>query len=387
MTVPTTTVIQSASSWLPQTQTWLYQQVRHLPDDIVSHIVCEKTENLDQFDLPHIHSLRAAPRWRYLWDKGLRRLGVRHHLGFMVQQAKRHHAQLLHSHFGPVGWQDIGVARQARLKHLVTFYGLDLSYAPQKDPRWYGRYRDLFAHIDRVLCEGPFMGQTLIALGCPPDKVRVHHLGVSVAEIPYQPRRWEPGSPLRVLLAAAFREKKGLPDALDALGRIRHEVTLDITIIGDANQEPRSQAEKQKILAMIERHQLQDKVRMLGYQPYSHLFSEAAAHHLFLSPSVTASDGDTEGGAPVSLIEMAASGMALVSTTHCDIPEVIRHGSTGLLAPERDPAALADHLRWFLAHPDEWRPMLDAGRQHIEQEYDARRQGERLAALYRELAR
>ncbi len=71
----------------------------------------------------------------------------------------------------------------------------------------------------------------------------------------------------------------------------------------------------------------------MGYQPHSTLFAEAYRHHIFLSPSVTASTGDTEGGAPVSLIEMAATGMLIVSTTHCDIPEVIKHGVTGLLAP------------------------------------------------------
>jgi colanic acid/amylovoran biosynthesis glycosyltransferase len=113
---------------------------------------------------------------------------------------------------------------------------------------------------------------------------------------------------------------------------------------------------------------------------------EARRHHVFLSPSVTASDGDTEGGAPVSLIEMSASGMMVVSTVHGDIPGVIQHGRTGWLAPERDVEALVEHLMWIVAHPGEWRAMQTAGRAHMEAEFDARRQGERLAAIYRELS-
>jgi colanic acid/amylovoran biosynthesis glycosyltransferase len=100
---------------------------------------------------------------------------------------------------------------------------------------------------------------------------------------------------------------------------------------------------------------------------------------------VTASDGDTEGGAPVSLIEMSASGMMIASTTHCDIPGVILDEESGLLSPERDPEALAANLRRIIAAPEAWAGAQRAGRAHIEAEFDARRQGERLDAIYREL--
>ncbi len=56
-------------------------------------------------------------------------------------------------------------------------------------------------------------------------------------------------------------------------------------------------------------------------------------HHLFLSPSVTAPDGDSEGGAPVSIIEAAATGMPVVSTTHCDIPQAVDDGVTRAARP------------------------------------------------------
>jgi colanic acid/amylovoran biosynthesis glycosyltransferase len=102
---------------------------------------------------------------------------------------------------------------------------------------------------------------------------------------------------------------------------------------------------------------------------------------------VTASDGDTEGGAPVSLIEMAATGMPIVSTTHCDIPEVIKPGITGLLAPEKDVEALVNHLRWYINHSAEWGSLLDAGRKHIETNYDAKLQGQKLAAIYQDIAK
>ncbi|MDY7079451.1 MAG: glycosyltransferase [Chloroflexota bacterium] len=359
----------------------------HLPPEVESHIVCENTENLEQFDVPHIHSLAQAPRWRYLWDKGLRRLKIRRHLGFLVEVAKQYQAQVLHSHFGNSGWANLAAARKANLKHVVTFYGLDVTYLPRSQSYWLERYQTLFAQVDCVLCEGPFMAQSIVALGCPEHKVRVHHLGVNVDEIPFKPRVWRATEPLRVLIAASFREKKGIPYALEALGRFQREVPLEITLIGDAGQETRSQAEKQKIMATFTKHHLLSKTRLLGYQPYTVLLEEAYKHHVFLSPSVTASDGDTEGGAPVSLIDMMASGIPIVSTTHCDIPEVVQDGITGLLAEERDVDGLVDHLKWLVDHPDRWQSMLEAGRTYVEREYNARVQGERLGVIYSQLCR
>ena len=133
---------------------------------------------------------------------------------------------------------------------------------------------------------------------------------------------------------------------------------LAITLIGDANQEPRSQQEKQKILATIERQGLRSKVRLLGYQPYRRLLDEAYAHHIFLAPSMTSADGDTEGGAPVTLIDVAASGMPIVSTRHCDIPRIIEDGITGWLAEEQDVEGLTERLRRLVREPSAWDKLL-----------------------------
>jgi colanic acid/amylovoran biosynthesis glycosyltransferase len=378
-------VLQSVQSWLPQTATWLYTQVRFLPDDIASTIVCERSENRDQFPFPRVRCLQDLPRVVQFADRGVRKLGFRHHLQFAVDAGRRAGARVLHSHFGVVGWRDLGMARSLGLAHAVTFYGVDVRHIPETDARWYARYRDMFARVDVVLCEGPFMGEAIVALGCPREKMRVHHLGVDLSTIPFAPLAWEVGQPLRVLLSGSFREKKGFPDAIEALGRIQADVALEITIIGDQHGTAATAAEKQKILDAIARHALGAKTRLLGYQPYRVVMEEARRHHVFLSPSVTASDGDTEGGAPVSLIEMSAAGMMIVSTTHCDIPGVVLDGRTGLLAGEHDVEGLVAHLRWLAANPSRWTDMRAAARAHVEAEFDAARQGERLAAVYREI--
>ena len=86
--------------------------------------------------------------------------------------------------------------------------------------RWHNRYAELFASVDRVFCEGPYMASSNVRLGCPEHKVQVHHLGVAVDQIAYQPRSRSAGEPLRILIAGTFREKKGIPDALRAVGEL-----------------------------------------------------------------------------------------------------------------------------------------------------------------------
>lgn len=376
-------VAHSVYSWLPQTQTWIASQVRNLPEEIESTILCERIQNLDQFPAPQISALTSTRLGRASWllPVALRRI-LRRRLALRI--ARRNGIQLFHSHFGDEGWLNLPVARRANLPHIVTFYGYDLSLLPRNDRRWRKRFDRLFREVDRVLCEGPFMAASAVTLGCPSEKVRVHHLGVELDRIPFRPRSWRPDETLRVLVAATFVEKKGIPYALESIARLRRatRVGVEVTIVGGSNGQPRSEAEKARIEETVRREDLASVVHFVGFQTHARLHEIARENHLFLAPSVTASDGDSEGGAPVVLLEMAASGMAIVSSLHCDIPQVVLDGTTGWLAPERDVETLAERLHRWADHPDAWPAMLAAGRRHVEAEYDAARLGEHLAAIY-----
>ena len=380
------TVIHSFPTWLPQTQTWMYNQVRQLQRlGVEVHVVCERTENLNQFAVANIHSLENEPLFRQVWDKGLRKLRIRRHLNYLVEISRRTDAKIIHSHFGNVGWANLGAVRKLKIKHLVTFYGLDVNKLPVQDPSWRKRYQQLFAEVDRVLCEGSHMAGCVEALGCPAGKIEVQHLGVDVDNILFQPRQWQANGPLRVLIAASFREKKGIPYAIEALQIVAREVPVLLTIIGDAGQEPESQQEKARIFTALERSGLKEHTRLLGYQSHQAMLQEAYDHHLFLQPSITAQDGDTEGGAPVGIIEMLATGMPVVATTHCDIPEVVGPAFAHLLAPERDVLKLAECIKSLLAKPGSWASLVREGRKHIECEYHRSRQAERLSEHYNEI--
>lgn len=380
-------VIHNLPSWLPLTQNWIYQQILFLPPWIDTHVVCERTENLHQFDISNIYCINSKSHYMCLWDEyAIKILKTRPPLSLTTKVVKSLKGNLLHSHFGQIGYFNLHMARSAKLRHIVNFYGYDVNRLPQKSKSWRERLKVLLSEVDCVLCEGPHMAKSIVSLGCPENKVRIHHLGVNVDKIPFRPRKWHPPEELRVLIAATFTEKKGIPYALEALGRLQSQVPIRITIIGDARNEPEQITEKKKILATIEKYQMQNKTTMMGYQPLTTLHEEAYKHHIFLSPSITSSLGDTEGGAPVTIIEMAASGMPIVSTRHCDIPEVIKQPNSSFLADERDVEGLIRAIESLLEAYPNWPDLLDSARRHIELEYNVKTQAKRIAELYRSVA-
>lgn len=377
-------VVQSVRyRWLALTETWLYNQVRFLPPSIEPHVVAKTAQNRGQFEVPHLHLLEDEGRALRALDGTAEALRLRRYPGYLVRTARRIQADLMHAHFGPWGWSIRGAARRAGTPLVVTFYGYDVNQLPTEVPRFRARYQELFQDAAAVLCEGEHMRSEIIRLGCAPEKAHVQRLGIDLDRIQFRPRSLPSSGRLRVLLASAFREKKGLPIAIEALGRLKNELDLEITLIGDASALAASQDEKGRILRAIDAAGLSERVTHLGFQPHTVMLEQAQSHDLFLAPSRTASDGDTEGGAPVALIEMAASGIPVVSTTHCDIPGVVLDGTSGVLAREGDVDAFEGALRRALEIGPGWEAMTRRGRAHVESSFCARSQGRKLAERYR----
>lgn len=51
--------------------------------------------------------------------------------------------------------------------------------------------------------------------------------------------------------------------------------------------------------------------------------------HVFIHPSRHSETGDSEGGAPIVLLDAQATGMPVLSTIHCDFPDEVIHEVTG----------------------------------------------------------
>jgi colanic acid/amylovoran biosynthesis glycosyltransferase len=363
--------------------TWLRQLIHDTDPMVRNHILTELIHPGSPGH-PGLRSAREEMPVRHLMSRVLKKAGLIHGNGAELSLAASLRPDVLHSHFGHIGAQDVALAAHLGVPHVVSFYGMDVHQLPYNDARWLPMYRTMFASGVHILCEGEFMRDSIIALGASPEQVHVHRLGVDVGRIRFRPRRVAQGESLHVLMASAFRPKKGIPYGIEAVAKAASHIPIRLTIVGDAADDS-ARIEKERIEGLLARTSIGSPIRRIGFVPAAELQTVSEDHHVYLAPSVTADDGDCEGGAPVSLIEAGASGMVVVSTRHCDIPGVITDGRTGWLSDERDTDAMAAHLIRVWETRDVWEPSQIALRQHIESNFHHRIQADALIRFYQRI--
>ncbi len=368
------TIAHCISPYLQTAGPWVYEQIcrtqRYRPV-----VLTQGARNLDQYPVESLYSAELFPPAKKLCNRLWRRIANEYL--FYCEILRTENAVLLHAHFGYEAARLLRVGQAAGVPLLTTFYGADATEYPRY-PQWRKRYQRLFAHGELFLAEGGAMAQTLVDIGCPPEKVRVWRLGVDLDRIEFVPR--VEGELVRLLICAGFKEKKGIPYALKALALAlkRKPFRCALTLIGDG--EDRSQIE-----ALVDELGLRPCTTFRGILPYAEVVAELPHHDILLQTSVRAANGDGEGGAPVILLDAQASGMPVVGTVHGDIPEYVLDGQSGFLAPERDIEGLAERINSLVDAPGCWEVMGRIGRRHVEDNYSAVRQVEVLERIYDEL--
>ncbi|MCL5431607.1 MAG: glycosyltransferase [Patescibacteria group bacterium] len=374
-----------SGTYLPMTQNWIYTQLEFL-HHYSPTFYCFGEENLANFPIQKIHNFG---HFRYS------QFGINSNMLLAYNFLLRHNPiilchllkerpKLVHAHFGFSGYDLLGFKKIYNFPLLTSFYGEDMSRLPNTTPIWRDRIKALFRQGDFFTSMGNHMTRTLISLGCPSSKIIPSPLGIDMAQVVFKQRNPK-STALKILIAARFTEKKGIPYAIKAIGALKRaspSLQITTTLIGDSGNGRSDKKEKKLILQEIKASGLFNKLKILGNVPHDTFIGELYNHDVFLSPSITASDGDTEASYPLTIVEASASGMPVLSTNHCDINEVIIHKKSGLLSAERDSQQLTKSLFFLATHPWQITNMGIAGREHIEQRYNARKLTNNLERYY-----
>ena len=372
------TVAHFVTPYLFRTGSWIHSQLA-LARTVQPVVLTRALENPADFPFEPVIQVTAGMGVLQRAGDRLRMLSGNFDPALYLPELRRRGAVLIHAHMGWEGARAVPVARAAGLPLVTSFYGRDAGRLPRY-PWWQILYRRLFAAGALFLVEGPALGRRLQALGCPAHKIRVVHLGIDLGRIPFAERHLAADGPIEILVSSSLRPKKGVLDAIEAFAAVAGDFPrARLRLLGDGPQ-------RRAIRDRIRHHRLESRVVMEGYVPYERHLAALRDAHLLLAPSRTAADGDSEGGAPVGLIEAQASGLPIVSTRHADIPEVVVAGSSGLLSPEYDLESLVRNLHWMLAHPEQWPEMGRNGRRHMEREFDAAQQVAIAEGIYRATA-
>ena len=285
---------------------------------------------------------------------------------------------VVHCHFGPNGnlailLKEVGVFTG---KVITVFHGYDITTYIRRNGRTV--YDDLFEKGDLFLPISERWKRELISLGCRADKILVHRMGIDSDRYNSAIQRSGNGNKTKLLSVARFVEKKGIVYGIEAVGRVVSEhPDIEYRIIGDGTL-------RAELESVIDRLELKEKVRLLGWRSQEEILAYMKDSDILLAPSVTGENGDQEG-IPVVLMEAMAMGLPVVSTCHSGIPELVQDGTAGFLVPERDVDALSEKLGDLLEHPEQWADMGNAGRRHVQEQYDINRLNDRLVQLYGEI--
>jgi glycosyltransferase involved in cell wall biosynthesis len=90
-------------------------------------------------------------------------------------------------------------------------------------------------------------------------------------------------------------------------------------------------------------------------------------------------------GLGVALLQAAASGVPIVASAVGGIPEIVRHGMTGLLVAPADAEALESAIDRLLTQPEKAREMAAAARKHVEVSFSVPAMVQGNLAIYQRL--
>jgi colanic acid/amylovoran biosynthesis glycosyltransferase len=362
-----------ASTYLPLTENWIYRiLVNHKKFKPI--FLSRKKENLSLFPIDHRYSLSDfGVLKKYIEILLFKILG---YFFFFEKACRTNRVKVLHVHFGYHGIKMLGLKRKLNIPMICSFYGDDAFSFPSSEHRR-EKYRNLFKQADRILALGPYMKSHLIELGCSEDKIVIHHLGIDVDKIEFRQRKISKGDKLKFLIASSFVEKKGIDLAVKALSEFKDRFEFSLDIIGDGHL-------KGEILQLIESSGIQDRVKLHGYKPYDYFIDLAYQCDVFIQASRTTDDNRKEG-TPMAIVDAMATGMAIISTRHSDIPEIVKDGEHGYLAEENSVVSLGDCFEKIFAAPNAIEAFSLNGRRWVEKEFNAKSQTEKLEKFYSEL--
>lgn len=284
-----------------------------------------------------------------------------------------------HAHFGTNASIAVPMLERRGIPLVTTFHAHDVAAllpGATDEPR-YRLYRRraprLFRYSHWNLPSSLELADVLVKdLAVPAERVQLHRIGIDLDKFAYCPPRERP---IRILMVGRFVEKKGFEYGIQAFARVAPLLDgATLSLVGEGDRE-------ETYREIARREGVEERVFFLGRKSSQEVAALLRDTDVFLAPSVTAENGDREGGLTV-VKEASACGLGIVASAHGGIVDIVEHERTGLLAPERDVSCLAAYLlrmgRNFAERADFGR----SARAKVEREYNNSLQMRVLEEIY-----
>lgn len=294
----------------------------------------------------------------------------------LLRQLAAQHPVLVHAHYGPNGLWALPLASKLNVPLIVTFHGSDAVIADLRYQKASLSFRYYFANKGKLkknaavfLAVSKFVQRNLLEQGFPPERVFVQYTGVDT-------RKFRPASSEdrpTILFVGRMVDFKGPEFLIRAASEVQKQFpAAEVVMIGDGPL--------RKGLESLAKQSLR-RYSFLGVRTQEEVREWMNRASMLCMPSVTTRSGEAEGFGMVCA-EAQAVGKPVVAFSSGGIPEIISHGVTGLLAPERDWQALAQNLATLLQNPALRERFGRAARESILRQFDLERCTKQLERIY-----
>ncbi|HRC87787.1 MAG TPA: glycosyltransferase, partial [Thermoanaerobaculia bacterium] len=262
----------------------------------------------------------------------------------LARLVQRERIELLHAHWLlPNGYVAARVARRLGLPLAITLHGSDIFMA-ERNSLFRRMARTTLASASHVTSCSPELAERLLAISGGAHRERVLVVANGTDVVPDESseeagralrRRFGWGEGERLVVAVGrMVDKKGFRDLVAAGERfLARFPQVRLVFGGGGDLQPALEAQARAA-------GLGGRVSFTGGLSHPDVLALIAAAEIFVMPSIRDVKGNVDG-LPIVVLEAMAAGKPVVATDVSGIPLAVEPGKTGLLVPERQPAALA----------------------------------------------
>lgn len=378
--MPKLVVASYCTTFLKSEMLHIYRQVTALRE-VKTFVMTKKLQNRERFPFDDIE-LIPPPRinpFRHGWLKfveGRPPIVYRGEYQALSNLLERRGAELMHIYFGHTGVHLLPFIECWRRPCVVSFHGADVMLRAAS-PDYAEKLRKVFQAAPLILARSRSLERRLIALGCPPERIRINRTGLPLRQFPLVRRAPPQDGMWRFLQACRLIPKKGLTTCLRAFAIFaKANPDAELFIAGKGPLQP-------MLEALAVELGIAQQVHFTGFLSQADLLALYHRCHIFLHPSEMPADENQEG-IPNSILEAMATGLPVLATKHGGIPEAVEHGRCGALVEERDFEALASEMTKMTRRRHSFSEMGALASESVAKNFEQRAQIATLEAHYRE---
>ena len=282
---------------------------------------------------------------------------------------KSHPVSIIHANAGTVSaWSSIHAARRYGIPCVVTYQGSEVHAAFANRQKSWKLCRESFRLADLNISVSQSLQSILKEQVQPQGRCEVLLRGVDQSR--FFPS-WEVTKNPIVLFVGRISKLKGAWDLLTAWERVAVACPYaELWLVGPDHTNGR-------FIREVRTNGHHDSIKITGPLPAIEVASLMRKAQILCLPSY----GE---GTPNCVMEALASGLPVVATRVGGIPDIVAHGTTGLLVEKGDIQELADALVSLLRDPSRCIRMGKAAQDFADTHLDIGKNVDRLVDLYRE---